>query len=354
MRQEPPRRPLLWSALHPSLLARRNQAMPLTFHEPRSVPLRTIAPVTAIALAVFAAWRWWGAGDATGALLAVLCALPAIASVLLLEYYRRHLPMAGLLLCAANALGSLLAAWRLGSDGLAWSYLALMANFFIVRSGVAIPANLLLALGLLAMPGLLLGEPPRVSAILVIVLILGFGHRFFTRLQDDRTHMEALASLDALTGLPNRRLLEDTLTRLIADPRSRRRQHALIVLDIDRFKEVNDLYGHRAGDIALSDLATILRFELRGQDQVFRFGGEEFVVLVHAPTRDALEGVTERLRKAVYQSLRGPGGRITVSLGGAMYTGEPHWQDWFSRADTALYLAKGAGRNNYVIADDLD
>lgn len=70
--------------------------------------------------------------------------------------------------------------------------------------------------------------------------------------------------------------------------------------------------------------------------------------------RPFLESFTERILKSVYQSLRGPGGGITISLGTAMYAGEPHWQDWFSLADAVLYRAKAGGHNNYMIAEDPD
>ena len=107
-------------------------------------------------------------------------------------------------------------------------------------------------------------------------------------------------------------------------------------------------------DAAIADLASILRFEMRRNDQVFRFGGEEFVVLLEVDSSADLEAATERLRKAVRGALRGPGGRITISLGSALLREqEKTWHDWFSRADAALYRAKSAGRDNYVIADDL-
>ena len=172
-------------------------------------------------------------------------------------------------------------------------------------------------------------------------------------LSRERVELEELASLDALTGLPNRRMLERALTRQIEERREYERLNGLIILDVDHFKEINDLHGHAAGDAALADLATILRFEVRGSDEVFRFGGEEFVVLLRVESLADLELATERLRKAIRGALRGPGGKITVSLGAARHAGETHWQDWFSRADAALYLAKNNGRDNYRIADNL-
>ena len=323
--------------------------LPSLPQELRSVPLRTIAPVAMLALLFFTAWLLLDDRLATAALSAALTVLALLATVLI-HRRRPHLQTGGVLLCLANIGGCLLAAWLFGRDALPWTYLALMSNFFIVRNGIATPLNLLLAAGLLLMPSLLLG-PARLQALVVITLVFGFGYHFSRRLQGDRTRLEQLATLDALTGLPNRRALEKALQQQTNGLREARFRQGLVVLDIDHFKDVNDRYGHAAGDTALSDLAAILRFELRENDQVFRFGGEEFVVLADVGSREALACFTERLRKAVYQALRGPGGRITISLGAAMYAGEERWQDWFARADAALYAAKGLGRNSEVVAE---
>ncbi len=320
-------------------------------HELRSAPLRTIAPVAALALLAFAGWLAWQRLPLQ-ALAALACAVPAVVATWLVHKRAAQLSSAGLLLCLVNVAGCLLAAGELGHRALPWSLLTLMANFFLVHNRIATPANLLLVAGLLLIPGVLRRPALDLQALVVMALILGFGFRFSRRLQGDRTRLEQLASLDELTGLPNRRALEKTLVQQIGSARNGRFRHALVILDIDHFKDVNDHYGHTAGDNALVELAAILRLELREQDKVFRFGGEEFVILAEAGTRESLASFTERVRESVQQLLHGPGGGITISLGAAMYAGEQYWQDWFSRADAALYLAKGNGRNSVVIADD--
>ncbi len=320
--------------------------------ELRGVPMRTIAPVATLALLVFAGWLAWHRLPLQ-MLAALACAAPAAVATWLVHRRTAQLSSAGLLLCLSSVAGCLLAVGELCDRALPWSLLALMVNFFLVHNRIATPANLVMVAGLLAMPGVLRTPALDIQALVVIALILGFGFRFSRRLQGDRTRLELLASLDELTGLPNRRALEKTLVQEIGSARQGRFRHALVILDIDHFKDVNDHYGHTAGDNALVELAGILRLELREQDKVFRFGGEEFVILAEAGSRDALASFTERVRESVQQSLHGPGGGITISLGAAMYAGEQYWQDWFSRADAALYLAKGNGRNSVVIAEDL-
>lgn len=316
----------------------------------RSVPLRTIAPVTTLALLFFAIWLWFD-GQRFAAIASLLLSALALLASVWIHQRKPRLELGGALLCLVTVGGCLLSARQLGNDALPWSYLALMSNFFIVRNQIATPLNLMLVAGLLLMPDLLLGHAPQLQALIVIVLVFGFGYHFSHRLQGDRTRLEVLASLDALTGVPNRRALEKSLQAHINGVRHERFRQGLIVIDIDNFKAVNDHYGHAAGDTALSDIAAILRFELRENDQVFRFGGEEFVILADTGSHEALASFTERLRKAVYESLRGPGGRITISVGAALYAGEQRWQDWFARADIALYEAKGKGRNSVVVAE---
>ncbi len=235
----------------------------------------------------------------------------------------------GVWLASINVGGCLVACWTGGDGALIWLFPVLATNYLLCGPRRAVLLSLPLLAALLFLPGLITSPGQGVSTIVGTLVTLAVGYAFSLRMQDDRVHLEELASLDALTGLPNRRMLERALTDQINQRQPHDRLNSLIILDLDHFKEVNDLYGHAAGDAALSDLATILRFEVRDPHQVFRFGGEEFVVLLRAGSLAELEAATERLRKVIRNGLRGPGGRITVSLGAARHDGETHWQDWF-------------------------
>lgn len=288
---------------------------------------QALACLITASLGVLAIWRGWKMRDAerTGA--------------------------GGVWLASINVGGCLVACWTGGDGALPWLFPVLATNYFLCGPQRAVLLSLPLLAALLLLPGLIVSPGQGVSTVVVTLVTLAVGYAFSLRMQDDRVHLEELASLDALTGLPNRRMLERALTHQIDRRQPHERLNSLIILDLDHFKEVNDLYGHAAGDAALSDLATILRFEVREPHQVFRFGGEEFVVLLRAGSLQELEAATERLRKVIRNGLRGPGGRITVSLGAARHDGETHWQDWFSRADAALYLAKNGGRDSVRVAD---
>jgi diguanylate cyclase (GGDEF)-like protein len=159
--------------------------------------------------------------------------------------------------------------------------------------------------------------------------------------------LERLAYYDELTGLPNRRSVLRQLEALLS--RSRRHGHALAVLmvDADHFKALNDSHGHAAGDAALRVLADRLRERLRAEDVVGRFGGEEFVIGLPDAGAVGAAGVAEDVRKAVAEhplTIAGHALPLTVSVGWAAWHDEDLDQ-LIALADDALYEAKAAGRD---------
>jgi diguanylate cyclase (GGDEF)-like protein len=162
------------------------------------------------------------------------------------------------------------------------------------------------------------------------------------------------AMTDPLTQLYNSRWLRDTAQRDLQRSARDGRPMALLLLDLDHFKRVNDTCGHATGDLLLQRVAMTLRATLRGTDAVVRIGGEEFVVLLHDADADAAEGVAEALRRAVHKvPLPGdlPLARLSVSIGVASHP--EHGTDLdelLGAADRAMYTAKGAGRDRVVRA----
>lgn len=303
---------------------------------------------TASTLAIFAVYRAWHEQWAAAAIdfgIVVLICVPVL-------YAMRTGNTAGpgAFLCAANSLSCAVACYVIGPASLPWVYLVLMTNFFIAGPRQALAFNLLLSSALLFIPHMFGAPVDRMSAAAAAGLVTLFAYLSALRVSSDHQVLEELASSDALTGLPNRRMMERALEEAMILQRIGKRSHGLLIADIDHFKEVNDSYGHAAGDAAIADLGAILKFEMRKHDRVFRFGGEEFVMLLDVDTPEDLQAAGERLRQAVRNGLRGPAGRITVSLGGAMAGEEERWQEWFSLADEALYRAKNNGRDSSVIA----
>ena len=180
--------------------------------------------------------------------------------------------------------------------------------------------------------------------------------RFTDRLRESVHASLELAVTDALTGLHNRRYLDSHLSALFQDAVDRGRQISVLLLDIDRFKSINDTYGHDAGDDVLREFALRVRAHTRGVDVVARYGGEEVVVLVPDTPLEGARAVAERIREQVESSpfpIQGGAAtvRVTVSIGvAARQGGDERGADIVKRADTALYRAKGEGRNRVIAA----
>jgi diguanylate cyclase (GGDEF)-like protein len=151
------------------------------------------------------------------------------------------------------------------------------------------------------------------------------------------------SSLDHLTGMLNRASLERRFVEVAAQARVSGRKMAMLVGDVDHFKRVNDSHGHAAGDAVLKGIAEALADELRAVDLIYRFGGEEFVVLLARANETAALSVADRLRTAVERARPGD---LDVTMSWGVATGaDVDFDTLFAEADRALYSAKQAGRN---------
>jgi diguanylate cyclase (GGDEF)-like protein len=174
------------------------------------------------------------------------------------------------------------------------------------------------------------------------------------KLRGVATSLYRSSILDPLTQVYNRRHFAERLAHELGQARHRDADIGVIALDADHFKQINDGHGHDAGDVVLTELAALLRRELRADDVVARFGGEEFVVLTRGIGHEQLAVVAERLRAAVAAhtfELDGVSIRVTVSVGCATARGAAASEDLLSLADERMYTAKKSGRNR-VVSDD--
>lgn len=160
--------------------------------------------------------------------------------------------------------------------------------------------------------------------------------------------LQIAARTDPLTGLANRRALDEDISRRISECRRTRAPLSVMLLDVDHFKDFNDTFGHRAGDEALRVIAASLRAEMRDMDVVTRYGGEEFLVILPGATIDHALAVAERTRRDISQTVFRFDNRefsLTVSVGVAQFTFNEQAARMLKRADHAMYAAKKAGRN---------
>ena len=163
---------------------------------------------------------------------------------------------------------------------------------------------------------------------------------------------------DSLTHLLNRQSLDQTLAQVRSYYRANPEKNAqglaswLAVLDIDNFKAVNDTYGHIFGDEVLIHFSNILQEQMRFSDFLFRFGGEEFIVILNQVNRDGAKVAFERLRRSVEQ-YNFPSGQVTVSIGCGFIDCGKASEVILEEADKAVYAAKSAGRNRVVFFDEM-
>jgi diguanylate cyclase (GGDEF)-like protein len=211
----------------------------------------------------------------------------------------------------------------------------------------------------------------RNAVAVVALLLLAVGATAYRRRGRDARRAEALSLTDALTGVRNRRYVRETVARELAIVRPRRagragrpahaahdeRAVAFLLLDVDHFKQVNDGFGHGAGDRLLADLARLLESTCGGSDEVVRWGGEEFLVVSRDIDHAGARLLAERIRAAVASHVTtlddGRTLRVTCSIGFAIApraAGAPawNWEAVVALADHGTYAAKRLGRNAWV------
>jgi diguanylate cyclase (GGDEF)-like protein len=190
------------------------------------------------------------------------------------------------------------------------------------RRGVETAIATALAAGAAALPALLdPGFGPLPSLPLALIVVAGSAavlHRVRARLEAEREGLRASASTDPLTGTLNRRGLAERLGYEIARHARQRREFAVVALDLDGFKLVNDRFGHHAGDEILRDVAAAMHQAVRDQDSVARLGGDEFCVLAPETGRAGGEQLAARVDQAIARATRGVAG-LGASLGVAVY-----------------------------------
>jgi diguanylate cyclase (GGDEF)-like protein len=174
----------------------------------------------------------------------------------------------------------------------------------------------------------------HVANIILTALIAIFG-----RMRHHYTEARAQAYTDTLTGIQNRRAMQAHL-----NVAHRNGNYALLLIDVDHFKNVNDHYGHAFGDIVLREIAFALNNHMRVEDCVARWGGEEFLVVAENTTLQQAQVIGERLRRVIIDA--NPGGiRVTVSIGLTIKGEHDEIEHVLARADAALYRAKNSGRD---------
>lgn len=243
----------------------------------------------------------------------------------------------------------LLVVYLFGADLLMWAYPVTTAMFFVLRPHNAVRLNLLL----------LVAIAPRASEFIHIADIVIFyatllatnvlALTFAAGMRRSRSRLSVMAERDALTGARNRYSLEPMLEAALEKYRRHETPASLLVIDLDHFKEINDRFGHNVGDLALKEITGIFLNATRAGDDVFRYGGEELVVLANGAKAEPAGRLAENLRRRIRRTPLETVGLLSVSIGVAEAHSNDTPESWFRRADELMYRAKEKGRNRVVV-----
>lgn len=245
--------------------------------------------------------------------------------------------------------------YLLGSSILFWIYPIIMTVYFLNSLKVSL---ILVTISMVALMPLLIREKTTIEVVSIVVTLIIcqlFGFLLSKKIREQYTILEELANHDGLTGASNRRSLEERIHFLsnLSYRHNKRVESvaSIIMFDIDDFKKINDNYGHMEGDNILIKLTQLVKNTIRGTDQLYRYGGEEFIIIANGA--DALEATefAEKVRKTLEMSHISDLTSVTASFGVAQSQKRENPNRWLERADQAMYRAKRAGKNRVFIAN---
>ncbi len=272
-------------------------------------------------------------------------------SITLYVYITRKEKIPRLIFALILVFAMLIGFYLKGEEQIPWSYPGVVAIFFAVRPKLA---AIFCMLCLVYFAVLLYPSVPSVRLTTYLVSLFFtclFVYVFANLTMQQRKALVRLSRRDSLTNLRNRRAFDYKLEEFVGQPRDDQTA-CLILFDIDHFKKINDQYGHQVGDQLLVKMGEAVKQRIRKSDRIYRIGGEEFAIILARSSLESAVKVAENVRLLVQKTQLVEEGMVTISLGVAAYqTGESKLS-WVERCDNALYLAKGAGRNQVKVAEN--
>ncbi|MFQ3187322.1 MAG: diguanylate cyclase (GGDEF)-like protein [Marinomonas primoryensis] len=239
---------------------------------------------------------------------------------------------------------------------IAYSFIVFRADQRFIKYWVVVGSVVLfLVCEFLNTKGLYLTSPDQSIVLTAVFLCVCFYfavviNLVMSRLKAVNSHLRTLAESDELTGLSNRRKVLADAVNIFADSVINRESCVFSIVDLDHFKKINDTFGHEAGDLVLAQVAAIMGSVIRPQDEIGRYGGEEFIVIMRNTNLKQAEAVMERLRYSVENMLietdQGIVIPVTISAGlASIAPNVSRYEEILAQADKSLYIAKRNGRN---------
>lgn len=241
--------------------------------------------------------------------------------------------------------GLLLTNYMKGAPQVFWIYPVLVGVFFLIKRGEALALSFIAVAGLSATLIGRIDSFELLSIFITIIVTCSLAYAFATITRGQRDELMQLATKDPLTGAGNRRALQQKLAEAIAAKKRNDTECSMLMLDLDHFKQVNDDHGHAKGDEILIRLTELCGMRIRATDSIYRIGGEEFVIVAENLNLENAARLAEQLRTIIEAHDLAPTGNVTISVGVAQHHDTESGEQWMSRADNALYIAKHSGRN---------
>ncbi|CAA0115788.1 putative diguanylate cyclase DgcC [Halioglobus japonicus] len=275
----------------------------------------------------------------------------AIMLLLFLFVYVGRKTRAASILIALGFIGaSLISVLLLGESEIFWAFPALMVAYFMLdaRQATILTGGFAGCFLAIVWDDLSAIEIIKIWLALVVTVLLANAFSLTNRRQMEE--LRRTVHLDPLTGAGNRRAQDLKLESTVAIFRRHHSPASLLMIDIDHFKRINDTRGHMVGDQVLIAITELIGGNTRATESLYRCGGEEFVLVAEQTELKAAVGLAEKVRRLVEQETFLAGIQVTVSIGVAQLQSEEDREAWLSRADAALYRAKGQGRNRVIVA----
>ncbi len=320
----------------------------------RTVEEMLIIAVSIVAAATvlpFAIYRY-AHGHYTIALVEVF-AVCIVASIGLLVWKTRNTTHTSAGLSVIMLLGLVILNYLINSSIFIWTYPIIMTVYFL---NPAKRSALMVIPAILALFPLMYMEKSAIefsSDVVTVIITLIFSHLVSVKIRQQRDRLQNLINYDGLTGALNRRSLDDRLD-LLQSLYFRHKTHgtnisSVIIFDIDDFKLINDTRGHLEGDKILINLTKYIKKMIRKTDEFYRYGGEEFVVIVNGSNLYKAGELAEKIRAAIEEVDLLKDTTVTASFGVAEIQSLEESTNWLARADKALYRAKRAGKNRVYL-----
>jgi diguanylate cyclase (GGDEF)-like protein len=260
-------------------------------------------------------------------------------------YSSHNVRVASVALALLAVVGLLLTNYMKGATQIFWIYPVLVGVFFLIERREALAVSALAVGGLVPIVTDQFDSFALVSIFVTIAVTCALAYAFATITRGQRDELMLLATKDPLTGVGNRRALQQKLDEAIAAKKRSDNNCSMLMLDLDHFKQVNDQHGHAKGDEILIRITELVGMRIRVTDRIYRIGGEEFVILAEGLNLENAARLAEQLRTIVEAYDLAPLSTVTISVGVAQHHAGESAEDWMSRADNALYMAKHSGRN---------